>query len=154
MNITKFNIRVYGLIISEYEEVLISYEMFHQEKLIKFPGGGMHFGEGTLDCLKREAVEELKQEIKIINHFHTTEEFIPTKFFSDRQLIAIYYLASLTEPAIFKSSNKPFDFEGEEDGLQSFSWIPIATLNKIDFTFETDKIVAKKLKSLYCNEQS
>lgn len=154
MSITKFNIRVYGLIINEKEEVLVSFEMFKREKLVKFPGGGMHFGEGTIDCLKREAIKELNQPINIINHFHTTEEFIPTKFFKDRQLIAIYYLASLSEPAIFKVSKKPFDFEGDEDGLQSFLWVPINSLGSIGFTFETDKLVAKKLTTLYSNEQS
>lgn len=148
MEITKFNIRVYGLIINEFEEVLISDEMFMKKKLIKFPGGGMNFGEGPIDCLKREAIEELNQEIEVIDHFYTTEYFIPTKFFNDRQLVAIYYLARLTEPTTFKPSNKPFDFIGDEDGMQSFRWIAKDQLNKINFSFELDSLVAEKLTAL------
>lgn len=151
MEITKFNIRVYGLIINHSNEVLISEEMFNKDRLTKFPGGGMEFGEGTVDCLHREAMEELKQEIVIKEHFYTTEDFVPTIYFKDRQLIAIYYLAKLKAPANFKASTKPFDFIGDTDGLQSFRWIEIETLNEIDFSFSQDKLVALKLKKHFKN---
>ena len=32
----------------------------------------MNFGEGTVDCLKREMLEECNQEIEDIQHFYTT----------------------------------------------------------------------------------
>ena len=43
--------------------------------MIKFPGGGLMFGEGPEDCMKREVEEELGQDIEIISHFYTTGFF-------------------------------------------------------------------------------
>ena len=31
----------------------------------KFPGGGMEFGEGTIDCIKRECMEEFGEEVEV-----------------------------------------------------------------------------------------
>jgi len=54
----QFVIRVYGLIINANKEVLISDEYVLKTYMTKFPGGGLEFGEGTIDCLKREFREE------------------------------------------------------------------------------------------------
>ena len=82
-NIRKFNVRVYGLIINDKREVLISDEFQIDMKMTKFPGGGLDFGEGPADCIRRECLEELGQEVEIIDHFYTTGfssrlYFIPT----------------------------------------------------------------------------
>ena len=50
----RFNIRVYGICINERQEVLLSDESYRDLHFTKFPGGGLGFGEGTIDCLKRE----------------------------------------------------------------------------------------------------
>ena len=39
------------------------------EILLKFPGGGLEFGESLTDCLHREFKEELSIEIEILDHF-------------------------------------------------------------------------------------
>ncbi len=57
MNLKHFTIRVYGLIINNNDEVLISDEFQLSTKMTKFPGGGLEFGEGPTDCIKREAIE-------------------------------------------------------------------------------------------------
>jgi len=66
---SQFTIRVYALVISEQNEVLVTDEFQRDMKMTKFPGGGMQFGEGPIDCLKREMLEECNQEIKDIQHF-------------------------------------------------------------------------------------
>ena len=74
MNKTKiqhFTIRVYAIILNENREVLVSDEYQKGMEMTKFPGGGMHFGEGTIDCLTREALEEFGQEIEIVDHFYS-----------------------------------------------------------------------------------
>jgi len=78
--ITRFNIRVYGLFIHE-DRILVTDEFRMGQFLTKFPGGGMNLGEGTIDCLKRECMEELGQEIKNISHFYTTDFFSQLIFF-------------------------------------------------------------------------
>ncbi|MBW6489588.1 MAG: hypothetical protein K0B15_00205 [Lentimicrobium sp.] len=49
----RFNIRVYGLIFHK-GNLLVSNEFRLGIHMTKFPGGGLIFGEGALDCLKRE----------------------------------------------------------------------------------------------------
>lgn len=77
----KFIIRVYGILINENKEVLLSDEYYKGVKITKFPGGGLNYGEGTIDCLKREALEEFGQPIEVIEHFYTTD-FFKNHFFT------------------------------------------------------------------------
>lgn len=143
--IQEFNLRIYALIENDENAILVSDEIFQGKKLIKFPGGGMRIGEGTIDCLNREAMEEFGQEIEVIDHFYTTDYFIRTLFFETKQLIAIYYRVKFTKPIRFKISDHPFDFTGEVDGTQSFRWVEKKPENIEQFTFEVDRRVMKML---------
>ena len=99
MAISQFNIRVYALIFNTNNNaVLISDEFHLNMRMTKFPGGGLDFGEGTLECLKREALEEFGQEITDLEHFYTTDYFQKAHFFENQQLISIYYKAKFTVP--------------------------------------------------------
>ena len=55
----RFNLRVYGILINDKKQVLVSDEFIRGNYYTKFPGGGLEFGEGTRDCLKREFMEEM-----------------------------------------------------------------------------------------------
>jgi ADP-ribose pyrophosphatase YjhB (NUDIX family) len=151
MNISgNFVIRVYGIIVNENREVLLSDEFQLGMKMTKFPGGGLEFGEGTIDGLKREFKEECNgQEIKKITHFYTTDFFQKALFYENKQLISIYYMAELANPLKFCISNKPFDFQENKNGNQSFRWIKINNLNEAEITFPIDKFVAGKLKQFF-----
>lgn len=144
----KFVIRVYAIIINEQNQVLLSDEYVLDTYMTKFPGGGLEWGEGPADCIKREALEEFGQAIEIINHFYTTDYFQKALFYDDAQLISIYYQARFTEPIRFKISTKPFDFEGKLNGSQSFRWVGIDQLNPDYLTFPIDKKVAQLLRQL------
>lgn len=139
-------IRVYGLIINDRNEVLVSDEFQLDTMMTKFPGGGLNFGEGTVDCLRREILEECNQEISDIQHFYTTDFFQPAWFWENHQLISIYYQAKMKEPLQFLISEKAYDFAEIRNGSQSFRWISAAYLNPDEFTFPIDKHVAHLLK--------
>ncbi len=144
----KFNLRVYGLLINAKNEVLISDEIQLNTHMVKFPGGGLEFGEGTIDCLKREIMEECNgQQLKNIRHFYTTDFYQKALFFNNTQLLSIYYLAELDGPELFKTTLIPNNFSSHKNGLQSFRWIKISELNTADFTFPIDKIVIDLLKN-------
>jgi len=145
--ISYFNIRVYGLIINKKAEILLSDEYVLDRRMTKFPGGGLHFGEGPEDCLKREAMEEFGQEIEIIEHFYTTGFFQRALFFEDQQLISIYYKISFTGFPRFNISVKPFDFPAMVNGSQSFRWADIASLREDDLSFPIDRYVLGMLKT-------
>lgn len=141
-----FNIRVYGLIFNEDKEILLSDEYQLGMRMTKFPGGGLKFGEGTIECLKREAVEEFGQPIEILEHFYTLDYFQPALFYSEYQLISIYYFARLAEPVKFKVSDEPFDFSEMKNGNISFRWKNINELKEDDLTLPVDKKVAGMLQ--------
>lgn len=146
--IEHFNIRVYGIIINQKQEVLLADEERHGMKMTKFPGGGLKPGEGTIDCLKREALEEFGQVIEIIEHFYTTDFFQKAQFFENQQLISIYYLARFTEKEQFKIAAKSFDFNSNEGEILSFRYVKLNDLTDKDLSFPLDRHVLRLLKSI------
>ena len=149
-DIKHFNIRVYGIVINENDEVLITDEYLLEQKMTKFPGGGMKFGEGPADCMKREGLEEFGQEIEIIRHFYTTEFYQKSFFHKDHQLISIYYLIKFKDRIRFKISTVPFDFPELKNDNRSFRWIKIKDLSDEVISFPIDRHVATLLKKEYC----
>jgi ADP-ribose pyrophosphatase YjhB (NUDIX family) len=140
----QFNVRVYGLLINDRNEILISDEQEYGMRFIKFPGGGLEYGEGLIDGLKREFVEECNVEVEVIGHFYTTDFYIKSAF-NDSQIISIYYLVKNITPLDLNFKTTPYDFDGEGDVLQSFRWINLAELQPEDVTFPIDQHVVKLL---------
>jgi 8-oxo-dGTP pyrophosphatase MutT (NUDIX family) len=142
----KYNIRVYALLLNERKEILLSDEYQMDMKMVKFPGGGMEKGEGTIDCLQREAMEEFGQSLINISHFYTTDYYQPALFFKDTQLVSIYYLADFSEEIQFRVSRKSFDILDMKNGQQSFRWVPLSNIKEEDLTFPIDRKVIRLLK--------
>jgi 8-oxo-dGTP diphosphatase len=139
-----FNVRVYGLLINDRAEVLVSDEQEYGMQFTKFPGGGLEYGEGTTEGLKREFMEECNAEVEVLSHFYTTDFFVKSAF-NDSQIISIYYKVRNLSALDLSFKTKVFDFDGEGDVLQSFRWIKLSGLSADDFTFPIDKHVAQLL---------
>jgi 8-oxo-dGTP diphosphatase len=139
-----FNVRVYGLLINDQQEILISDEKEYGTLFSKFPGGGLEYGEGLIDGLKREFMEECSMEIDVLKHFYTTDFFVQA-LFVEGQLISVYYLVKNRAPINITIKNKPFDFDGEGDVLQAFRWVKLGELKPDDVTFPIDKHVVELL---------
>lgn len=138
-----FNVRVYGLLINQNYEVLLSDENRFDKQFTKFPGGGLEFGEGTKECLKREFLEELGIEIEVKELFYLTDYFQVSAFDENEQLISIYYLVKADNLKSIQTSSKSFDFT---DGAQEVHrWKSLEALTPKDLTFPIDKLVAEKL---------
>ena len=151
MNKGRFTIRVYGIAVNEKKQVLIVDEIWFDTKMTKFPGGGLEFGEGTIDCLKREFMEETNLSISNINHFYTTDFFQEARFFRQTQLISIYYTCSIDHENELKTSKTSFDFEEDKNGAQSFRWVNIENLDTNMSTFPIDQLISEKIKTHFCN---
>jgi len=139
-----FNIRVYGLLINDRNEILISDEQEYGMQFAKFPGGGLEHGEGLIDGLKREFIEECNVDIEVLSHFYTTDFYIKSAF-NDSQIISIYYLVKNLTPLNLMFKTAPFDFDGGGDVLQSFRWVNLSDLRPEDVTFPIDQHVVKLL---------
>ena len=135
-----FNVRVYGLLINENNQLLISDELEYGMRFSKFPGGGLEYGEGLIDGLKREFIEECNFKVEIISHFYTTDFYLKSAF-DDTQIISVYYLVKNTDPINLPVKTVPFDFDKKSaDGIfQSFRWIDLHQLKIDDVTFPADK---------------
>lgn len=143
MTPSRFNIRVYGLLI-QAGKVLITDEIRSGVEMTKFPGGGLEFGEGVTDCLIREFKEELNITIKVHDLFYINDFYQVSSFSKNDQLISVYYYVSIVEGDI-RTTDTPFLFETDEP--QCFRWLDLNDLTKSDVTFPIDKIVLEKLTS-------
>jgi 8-oxo-dGTP diphosphatase len=150
--ISRFNVRVY-FFLEDFsgQHVLVSDEIIRGKSFTKFPGGGLEFGEGIVDCAKREAIEELGQEIEIFRHLYTTDFFIQSVFSDQDQVISVYYLARLKEGQKFRTTLKRFDFSQTLENEESFRWVPKNELMKESWTFPADK---EALLVHLCEEKS
>jgi 8-oxo-dGTP diphosphatase len=149
MTITRFNIRVYGIIIYR-QNILLTDEFRLGMKMTKFPGGGLELGEGTREGLKRELYEETGQEALIKEHIYTTDYFQPTRLLPEpHQLISIYYRAELPDYQGMPISEKHFDFAELAEGAQSFRWLGLADLLPAHMTLPIDQVVVPLIKKLY-----
>ncbi len=152
MTYSQFVIRVYGIGIDN-GRLLVVDEYWFDTLMTKLPGGGLEFGEGTIDCLKRECMEEFGQEVEVLGHFYTTDFFQETRFLPGKQLISIYYLMSIKDPAAIKVSSKKYDFEKQE-GAMAFRWMEMDQLTPGDFTFPIDQKLVELLLKWWIQKKS
>lgn len=140
-----FNVRVYGLLINEQNQILLSDEEEYGYRFIKFPGGGLEYGEGLIDALKREFVEECHVEIEVLDHFYTTDFFMQSAF-NDSQVISVYYFVKPKSALELNFKKSPFEFDQQGELLQAFRWKDLNELELSDVTFPTDQRVVELLK--------
>lgn len=146
MTATKFNIRVYGILINEAGKVLVTDEFIKGHGVTKFPGGGLEFGEGTIDCIKREFMEETGNAVEVLEHFYTTDYFQVSAYDASHQIISIYYIVKPVSTFQVTCTEKIFDFADDKRYMQTFRWISLKSISENNFTLAIDKIVGGMLK--------
>lgn len=147
------NVRVYGILIQDDRRVLVSDEFIRGSYITKFPGGGLEFGEGTRDCLRREFMEEMGLNVEIGRHIYTTDFYQGSAFNSEHQILSIYYEAKALESITAPIRVKPFDFDerqlavynatGETETFRLIDW---EHFSADSVTLPIDKIVADMIK--------
>ena len=133
--IDKINVRVYACAVKD-QKVLTLFEEYAGEHLIKFPGGGLEFGEGLIDCLHREFDEELNVKIEVLEHLYTQEDFLVSRFRENEQLLTIYYKVKILNEN---------DFLILDPCIEKTEWIDLNTTEN-PFVLPIDRIVFEKLK--------
>lgn len=131
---SRFNIRVYGIWIRD-GQMMVNEELIRGQRVIKFPGGGLDWGEGTRDCLRREWKEELGLDIEVLDHFYTTD-FYQHSAFDNSQVISIYYFVAAAE--------LPAEIINYVENERTY-WMPLSTLSETTFTLPIDKVVGRML---------
>ena len=133
----RFNVRVYGIWINN-GQLLINDEQIRSQKVIKLPGGGLDFGEGTIDGLKREWQEELGIAIEVLEHFYTTDFYQPSAF-DNSQVISIYYFVGGVVPDIIVNKVQE----------ERTYWTDLKNVSADLFTLPIDKKVGEMIRTLH-----
>jgi 8-oxo-dGTP pyrophosphatase MutT (NUDIX family) len=149
-----FNIRVYGILVNEEKQVLVSDEFIRGKYYTKFCGGGLEKGEGTRDCLKREFMEEMNLNVQVADHLYTTDFYQQSAFDPAHQIISIYYRVRALEEIRIPLRSAAFEFDEtqlkiyEATGeIETFRFINWENFSEESVTLPIDKIVAKLVKS-------
>src|SRR6185437_4424958 len=148
-----FTIRVYGILINEKKQVLVSDELIRGNYYTKFPGGGLELGEGTRDCLKREFKEEMNLDVQVEEHIYTTDYFQISAFNPADQIISIYYFVKALEEITAPLRDREFDFDEEQlkiyqraNEIETFRFIDWNNFSDESVTLPIDKIVVAMIK--------
>jgi len=152
--VTTFTIRVYGVLIDSNHRILVSDEFIRGNYFTKFPGGGLEFGEGTRDCVKREFMEETGLEVEVEEHIYTTDYYQVSAFNNSQQIMAIYYHTKAKEPINLETQTIPFNFKPEQVAnpqgqSEVFRWIEWKNLSEDTVTLPIDKIVVRLIKEQF-----
>ena len=146
------NVRVYGILINEQKQVLVSDEYIRGMYITKFCGGGLEQGEGTKDCLKREFMEEMNLPIEVNEHIYTTDFYQPSAFRPGDQILSIYYSVNPLQPIAASLRTAPFQFDEREMKMyeatgetETFRFIDAKDFNADCMTLPIDKIVASMI---------
>lgn len=149
----QFNVRVYGILLSPDKDILVADELIKGNYYTKFPGGGMEFGEGTRDCLKREFKEEMDLDVNVTDHIYTTDFFQISYFKPEDQIISIYYFVEALEPIRTPIRSTEFEFDEaqmaiykERGETEAFRYISLEKFTEESVTLPIDKVVAKMIK--------
>ncbi len=148
-----FNLRVYGILINDTNQVLVSDEFIRGNYYTKFPGGGLEPGEGTRDCLRREFMEEMRLNVEVGEHLYTTDFYQQSAFNPAHQIISIYYYVKALEPITAPLRSSAFAFDERElkqyadtGETETFRFISWPDFSEESVSLPIDKIVAKLLK--------
>jgi len=150
------NIRVYGILINEEKQVLVSDELIRGGYYTKFPGGGLEFGEGTRECLAREFMEEMNLKVEVGEHLYTTDFFQQSAFHPDHQIVSIYYYVKALEKISVRLSTVVFDFDEDQmkiydkrREIETFRFIDWEEFSEESVSLPIDKVVARIVQQQY-----
>ena len=125
----------------------------------KFCGGGLEKGEGTIDCLKREFIEEMNLKVNVIAHLYTTDFYQQSAFNPEHQIISIYYYVKALEEIKIPLRSQAFDFDEaqmktyvEKGEIETFRFIEWDDFSSDSVTLPIDKIVAGMVKESVENQ--
>lgn len=158
---SRFNVRIYFFLLAGAgpidrvtlgDRVLLSDEIIGGRPYTKWPGGGLEFGEGPIDCVQREALEELGFAIAVGPLVHATGSFVRSAFRPVEQVLCQYYMARAADPgldveALLKMGGGP-EAIGRDGGPTSLSWrwAKVASSEGDALSFETDRAAWKALQ--------
>lgn len=132
-----FSCRIYG-VLREGGKVLLTRSVFRGASFVNFPGGGVEIGEGPMDALRREFVEETGLEIRPARTLYVSEgAHLSTQ--APIQIVSAYWLVERAGGELRAGGNG-------DDVLELF-WADPARL-PLDEMFPSDREFSSRLAGL------
>lgn len=132
-----FNVRVYGIYVND-GKLLTLREQYGKWDIVKLPGGGLEFGEGVVDCLKREFMEELNVSVAVGDCFYVQRDYVPSIVADHKQILILYFEVQVDDLEQIKIS---------DHHVSEIKWLPITA--QCPLSLPVDQQMYEVLKSKY-----
>lgn len=137
---SKRTVRVYGFLENAQGQVLVSAERFRGKPLVKYPGGGVEWGEGIREALVREFQEELQLDVAVEDLVFFNEFPVVSAFDPEVQVFSFFYRVSAVGPMAFEAYSTVE--VPDEDGERAV-WVSKAELANVPFTYSIEQEATK-----------
>jgi 8-oxo-dGTP pyrophosphatase MutT (NUDIX family) len=129
----RFRVGAYGLLRLE-DSLLVTRTRTVLGTITNFPGGALELGEGALDALRREFVEETGLEVLPGSLAYASERYHQSPAYPENQLVKLYWFVEQVGGTL-----QP---EGNGDDIEAVYYVPIADLDRAGLTPSDEDAVA------------
>jgi 8-oxo-dGTP pyrophosphatase MutT (NUDIX family) len=130
---SRFRVGAYGLLRSG-DSLLVTRTRTVQGTITNFPGGALELGEGALDALRREFIEETGLQVRPTRLAYASERYHQSPAYPANQLVKLYWFV---EPC--GGTLRP---EGNGDDIEAAYFLPIADLERAGLTPSDEDAIA------------
>jgi ADP-ribose pyrophosphatase YjhB (NUDIX family) len=122
---SSFRIGAYGFL-REQDRLLVTRTRTVLGTVTNFPGGALELGEGALDALRREFIEETGIEVRPLRLAYASEAFHQSEAYPENQLVKIYWFVERVGGTLHPGGN------GHD--VEAAYFIPIDELDRAGLT--------------------
>lgn len=149
----RYTHRIYGFLQRPSGEVLVALERFKDRPLIKFPGGGLEWGESHAECLIREFQEELSLDIRVGNCVFFNDFPVVSAFDSDVYVQAFFYRVAAVDLAALEALETVNTWEVPAENGEQFIWVKPEDLDPTRFTYAIEQAASQAWRAAATNPQ-
>ena len=139
----RYTHRIYGFLQRPTGEVLVALERFKGRPLIKFPGGGLEWGESHAECLIREFREELSLDIRVGDCVFFNDFPVISAFDSDVYVQAFFYRVKALEDKGLEALDVVDTWEVPQENGEQFMWVKPEDLDPARFTYAIEQAATR-----------
>lgn len=139
----RYTHRIYGFLQRPTGEVLVALERFKDRPLIKFPGGGLEWGESHTECLIREFLEELRLDIRVGDCVFFNDFPVISAFDADVYVQAFFYRVEALEDADLETLDVVDTWEVPAENGEQFKWVRPEDLDPARFTYAIEQAASR-----------
>ena len=149
----RYTHRIYGFLQRPSGEVLVALERFKDRPLIKFPGGGLEWGESHAECLIREFQEELSLDIRVGDCVFFNDLPVVSAFDSDVYVQAFFYRVEAVDLAALEALEVVETWEVPAENGEQFKWVKPEDLDPTRFTYAIEQAASQAWRAAATNLQ-